>query len=211
MGQEIEAVAIAQADIDQDQVVGLAIDGGDAFGKVRCRFDLVALFAEPLGHRAEHVAIVVYQKKRGLGFHGGILSARRRRRGLVLYGATRHPSPNIYVMGEGSQQAGALPVPNSAEFLVVTLLTRYEAPRPHSPPSGHPRRFPRGAWERGRSGNEGTRFDVRYNRIKMNGLALLPSIEWIPLLLVNNSARISLSRGGKFVALGDSIMLQSGL
>ena len=52
---------IAQADIDQCQVVGLAIDRGDAFGQARGRIDLVALLAEPLGHRAEHVAIVVYQ------------------------------------------------------------------------------------------------------------------------------------------------------
>ena len=60
MGQQVEAVVVAESDIDQGQVVGLAIDGGRSFGQRRGRIDLVALLAEPISHRAKHVAIVVY-------------------------------------------------------------------------------------------------------------------------------------------------------
>ena len=70
VGQQVETVVVAQADIDQGQVVGLAIDRGDSFGQAGGRIGLVALLAEPVGHRAQHVAIVVYQQERGLVLHG---------------------------------------------------------------------------------------------------------------------------------------------
>ena len=70
VGQQIEAVVVGQTDIDQGQVVGLAIDRGDSFGQAGGRIGLVALLAEPVRHRAQHVAIVVYQKECGLILHG---------------------------------------------------------------------------------------------------------------------------------------------
>ena len=63
VGQQIEAVVVAQADIDQHQIVGLAVDGGDALGQAGGRIGLVALLAEPVGHRGQHVAIVVHQQQ----------------------------------------------------------------------------------------------------------------------------------------------------
>ena len=73
------------------------------FGQAGGRIGLVALLAEPVGHRAQHVAIVVYQQQRGLVLHGCLS-------GAVAHScrwakATTRPSPNIYVTGDGSQRA----------------------------------------------------------------------------------------------------------
>ena len=67
MGQQIEAVAVAQPDIHQHEVVGLAVDGRMPSAR------LVAVsvgnpVAEPIGHRAQHVTVVVHQQKRSRCF-----------------------------------------------------------------------------------------------------------------------------------------------
>ena len=61
MGQQVKTVALAQADIDQRQIVGLSLDGGHCLGQARHRVGGIALFAEPVGHRTEQMAVVVYQ------------------------------------------------------------------------------------------------------------------------------------------------------
>ena len=80
------------------------------FGQAGGRIGLVALLAEPVGHRAEHVAIVVYQQECGLVLHAvafivGWALARlvsRRAKARIF-----SPSPNIYVTGDESQRGMA--------------------------------------------------------------------------------------------------------
>ena len=50
-GQEVETVAVAQPDVDQDDVVDLAVDRGQGLGAAGGGVHLVALLAEPIGHR----------------------------------------------------------------------------------------------------------------------------------------------------------------
>ena len=101
MGEEVEAVAVAQADVGQHQVVGFAVHGGEALGKAGrpCRW--LALLAEPVGHRGQHVAIVVDQQQRSQLFHVVTLAAPQ----CGLYRATGEATAqdsvvaNIYVTG----------------------------------------------------------------------------------------------------------------
>ena len=76
--EDLEAVAVAQADVGQHQVVGLPVDGGDGLGATGGRVQLIALIAEPIGHRGQHVSIVVHQKKYA-AFHPVHHCARTRR------------------------------------------------------------------------------------------------------------------------------------
>ena len=69
MGQQIETVVVAQPNIGQHQIVGLAIDGRPAFGEGGRGVDGIALIAEPVGHRSQHVAVVVDQQQRSQLFH----------------------------------------------------------------------------------------------------------------------------------------------
>ncbi len=124
VGQQIEAVVVAQADIDQGQVVRLAIDRGDPFGQAGGRIGLVALLAEPVGHRAQHVAIVVYQQECGLVLHGFACFVGWAVAHLVPRWAKAHPtrpSPNIYVTGDGSQRA-AIDI-HPGQKVVLPVLT----------------------------------------------------------------------------------------
>ena len=118
MGQQVEAVAVAQADVDQHQVVGLAIDGGDAFGQAGGRIGLVALLAEPVGHRGRARA----DRRRPTGAWPALLHASHpadsRRRG---------PSPNIYVTGDDSQR-------HAKQFVAANIDVTGERSR-HDQPS----------------------------------------------------------------------------
>ena len=67
--KQIEAVAVAQSDVDQHELVRFAVHGRQALGQAGGRVGGVALLAEPVGHRAEHVAIVVDQQKCSELFH----------------------------------------------------------------------------------------------------------------------------------------------
>ena len=66
VGEDLEAVAVPQPDVGQDDVVKLGVDRRGGLGTTGCRVHLVPLFPEPLGHRGQHVPIVVYQKERTL-------------------------------------------------------------------------------------------------------------------------------------------------
>ena len=68
MGQHVEAVAVAQADVGQHQVVGLLVHGRDGRGEIVGRIDLESLLPQPFGHRFQDVTIVVDQQQRG-AFH----------------------------------------------------------------------------------------------------------------------------------------------
>ena len=61
MGEDVEAVAVAQADVGQDHVVGLAGEGREGFGPAGGGIDLIALLAEPFGHRGQDVPVVIDQ------------------------------------------------------------------------------------------------------------------------------------------------------
>ena len=69
IGQHVEAVVVAQADVGQHQVVGLAIDGRGGLGQAGRRVGLVALVAEPVGHRGQQMPIVVHQEQRAALLH----------------------------------------------------------------------------------------------------------------------------------------------
>ena len=64
MGQQIETVAIAQANVEQQQVVGFLVDGRQGRGVTVGRVELIALLAQPIGHGLEHLPIVVHQQQR---------------------------------------------------------------------------------------------------------------------------------------------------
>jgi len=58
-GQHVEPVPIAQPDVHQDDVVGLAPDRGEGLGAAGGRVQLVPLLPQPIGHRLEQVPVVV--------------------------------------------------------------------------------------------------------------------------------------------------------
>ena len=66
MGQDVEAVAVGQADVGQHEVVRLAIDGRHCRGPIGGDVDPIALLAQPIGHRFQHVPIVVDQQQQRL-------------------------------------------------------------------------------------------------------------------------------------------------
>ena len=59
MGEDVEPVTVAEADVGQDHVVRLAAQGGEGLGAAGGGLHLVALLAEPFGHRGQHVPIVI--------------------------------------------------------------------------------------------------------------------------------------------------------
>ena len=74
MGQQVETVAVAQPNVGQHEIVRLAIDGRQPFGQAGRGVGGIALVAEPVGHRDQHLAVVVNQQKRSLLFHSFTLS-----------------------------------------------------------------------------------------------------------------------------------------
>lgn len=69
MGEHLEAVAVAEPDVAQRHVVGFPFEGRDRLGLAHRRVELIALVAKPVGHRVQHLTIVVDQQQRALG-HG---------------------------------------------------------------------------------------------------------------------------------------------
>ena len=65
VGQDVEAVAVGQADVGQHQVERLAARSAAQRPSRRpvAVSTLVALLAQPVGHRFEHVAVVVDQEQ----------------------------------------------------------------------------------------------------------------------------------------------------
>ena len=63
VGQDVEAVTIAQAQVDQGQVVILLGHGGRGFGDAGDGVDGKAEFAQPGGHGLEQGTIVVHQQQ----------------------------------------------------------------------------------------------------------------------------------------------------
>ncbi len=61
--QEVEAVAVLEADIDQHEVVGLLTELEARVGDARGSVDLETLAAEPVGHRLQQASIVVDQQQ----------------------------------------------------------------------------------------------------------------------------------------------------
>ena len=80
VGEDIEAVVVvAEADIDQQQIVVVPLDGRDRGGVSACRIDLIALLPQPVGHRGQQVPIVVHQQQRSFAvFSYGYLGHRMR-------------------------------------------------------------------------------------------------------------------------------------
>jgi hypothetical protein len=69
IGQHVEAVVGAEADVHQHQVVGLPVDGRVGLDQGGRGVGVVALLAQPIGHRGEDLPIVIHQKKRAAGLH----------------------------------------------------------------------------------------------------------------------------------------------
>ena len=77
IGQHLESVVAAQADVGQHQVVGLAVHGRGGLGHIGGGVGLVALVAEPVGHRGHEVPIVVHQQQRAALLHRNTLRVGR--------------------------------------------------------------------------------------------------------------------------------------
>ena len=61
--EQIEPVAVLQPHVDQQRSYALRLNRSTASAKLARRIDLQALAAEPVGHRFEHVAVVVDQQQ----------------------------------------------------------------------------------------------------------------------------------------------------
>jgi hypothetical protein len=70
MGEHVEAVAIGKPHVAQYQVGRFAVDRRHARRTISRRVELVALLAQPIGHRFEHVAIVVDEEEGAPGHKG---------------------------------------------------------------------------------------------------------------------------------------------
>ena len=64
--EQIKAVAVFQADVDEQNVVRLPRQAIHCFGDAAHGVDLNAVAAEPIGHGIENLAIVVDQQQRAL-------------------------------------------------------------------------------------------------------------------------------------------------
>ncbi len=65
--QQVEAVAVAEPHVGQHELVGAAAQSLQRIGVSRRRVELEALAAKPVGHRLEHVAVVVNNEQVRLG------------------------------------------------------------------------------------------------------------------------------------------------
>jgi len=66
--QHLEAVVLAQSNVDQGQIVRPFVEGFDRRAVAGGRVELEALLAQPVGHRFENVPIVVNEQN-GVSFH----------------------------------------------------------------------------------------------------------------------------------------------